>query len=289
MDHISECKKVLKSKQKTVCMLAPAFVADYEYPQIVYRLRALGFDKVVELTFGAKMTNLTYYSILKQEIDRTWIASPCPTLVNLIRNKYPHLIRNLIPVHSPMGSMSLICKKFYPEYKQIFVGPCITKKIEAEELGGIAGAITFKELNTLFEEYKIPEEITDRKYIKTFDKFYNDYTKIYPLSGGLSSTLHHEHILKKKEILIEEGMDDVIKILDGFKDGWYKKYKFLDILTCKGGCIGGPGMVGQYPLSKRKKRVLDYRDYTRRYEKDLGRTGKKVYVKDVSFERKFNN
>jgi iron only hydrogenase large subunit-like protein len=268
-------------------MLAPSFVADFEYPQIVYRLRALGFDEVVELTFGAKMTNLNYYTLLKKEIDRTWIASPCPTLVNLIRNKYPNLVPNLIPVHSPMGSMSLICKKFYPNYKQIFVGPCLTKKLEAEELGGISSAITFKELDKLFEEYDIPKEITEKKYTKTFDKFYNDYTKIYPLSGGLSSTLHHEHILKKKDILIKEGMKNIVKILDGFKDGWYKKYKFLDILTCEKGCIGGPGMAGQYPLSKRKKRVLEYREYARRYEKDLGRRGKKIHVKGISFERKF--
>jgi iron only hydrogenase large subunit-like protein len=186
-----------------------------------------------------------------------------------------------------MGSMSLICKKFYPNYKQIFVGPCLTKKMEAEELGGIAGAITFKELNTLFNEYKIPEEITDGKYMKTFDKFYNDYTKIYPLSGGLSSTLHHEHILQKKDIFIKEGMKNIVKILDDFKDGWYKNYKFLDILTCEKGCIGGPGMAGHHPLSKRKKRVLKYREYARRYEKDLGRTGKKVHAEGISFERKF--
>jgi len=287
MNHVSKCIKLLKSNQKTICLLAPSFVADYEYPEIIYRLRALGFDEVVELTFGAKMTNLAYYSILKEKIDRTWIASPCPTLVNLIRNKYPHLIRNLVPIHSPMGSMSLICKKFYPDHKQIFVGPCLTKKLEAEELGDIACAITFKELDGFFKKHNIPEKITEKRYMKTFDKFYNDYTKIYPLSGGLSSTLHHKNILKKKDILIKEGMNNIVKILDSFKDGWYKHYKFLDILTCDKGCIGGPGMASHYPLSKRRKRVLRYRDYARRYEKDLGRRGYKVHVEDIDFRREF--
>ena len=270
-------------------MLAPSFVAEYEYPNIVYRLRALGFTEVVELTFGAKMTNLTYYSILKDEIDRTWIASPCPTLVNTIRTKYPHLLRNLVPVHSPMGCMSLICDKFYSDYKQVFVGPCLTKKMEAEELGGIASAITFKELDQLFEMYKVPEEIKDQKYMETFDKFYNDYTKIYPLSGGLSGTLHHKNILKKKDIYVGDGMENVMNIFDNFKDGWYKKYKFLDVLTCEGGCIGGPGMAGHYPLKERRKRIIKYRDYAQRYEKDLGRRGKKLHVKDINFERKFTD
>lgn len=85
-----ECMQFDKSK-KYICLLAPSFVAQWDYPNIVYRLRALGFDNVLELTFGAKMTNLNYYELLKEQRDRTWIASPCPTLVNLIRNKYPHL------------------------------------------------------------------------------------------------------------------------------------------------------------------------------------------------------
>ncbi|MCD4811745.1 hypothetical protein K8R14_04040 [bacterium] len=287
MDHLKVCEKILKSKKDTVCMLAPSFVADYEYPDLIYRLRALGFDKVVELTFGAKMTNLTYYAILKEDIDRTWIASPCPTLVNLVRNKYPHLIKNLMPAHSPMGCMSFVCQKVYPKHKQVFIGPCLTKKIEAQELGTIESALTYKELEQLFTKYKIPEKVTDRKYLKTFDKFYNDYTKIYPVSGGLSSTLHHNEILKKKDILVEEGLGNITKIFDDFKDGWYKKYKFLDLLTCDGGCLGGIGMAGHFPVSQRKKRIYKYRDYARRYEKDLGRAGKKMHVKGIDFTRDF--
>lgn len=288
MDHLSETKKLLNSNQKSICLLAPSFAAEYEYPQVIYRLRALGFNEVVELTFGAKMTNLNYYSILKEKTDRTWIASPCPTIVSLVKNKYPHLVRNLVPVHSPMGCMSLICKKFYPEHKQVFVGPCLTKKIEAQDIGGIDSAITFKELDQLFEEYKISEKITEKKYMVTFDKFYNDYTKIYPLSGGLSSTLHHEQILKKKEIYVKDGMKKVMNIFDCFKDGWYKNYKFLDILTCEGGCIGGPGMAGHYPPKKRKKRIFKYREYAQRYEKDLGRAGRKIDAKGINFERKYD-
>ena len=87
MDHLSTLKNILNNKDDLVCMLAPSFIADYNYPDLIYRLRALGFTQVVELTFGAKMTNLTYYTILKNGIDRTWISSPCPTIVNLIKNK----------------------------------------------------------------------------------------------------------------------------------------------------------------------------------------------------------
>lgn len=232
-----------KQGQKYICLLAPSFASEYEYPNIVYRLRMLGFDKVMEITFGAKMTNLTYYSVLKESIEKkeqkTWIASPCPTIVNFIKVKYPHLIQNLVPVHSPLGCMSLICKKFYPKHKIVFVCPCFTKKLEAKEIENIDLVLTFTELNKLLQERKIPEKVTDSRYIQTFDKFYNDYTKIYPVSGGLSETLNYKKLLKKNEILVKEGLNELIPIFDNFKDGVYKKYKFLDILNCKGGFYSG--------------------------------------------------
>jgi iron only hydrogenase large subunit-like protein len=277
--------------KKYICLLAPSFVSEFDYPDIVYRLRALGFDKVVELTFGAKMTNLTYYTVLKDSIDKgekkTWIASPCPTLVNFIKVKYPHLVENLVPVHSPMGSMSLICKKFYPSHTQVFIGPCVTKKLEAQETGSVEHVLTFKELEEALKEKNIPERIDDPKYCESFDKFYNDYTKVYPISGGLSNTLNYKHILNDHDILVKEGLNDLVKIFDKFKDGRYKHYKFLDILNCKGGCINGPGMIGNRSIKERTKRVLKYREFAWKYEKDLGKAGSLVDAKGVDFKRKF--
>jgi iron only hydrogenase large subunit-like protein len=251
----------------------------------------LGFDQVVELTFGAKMTNLTYYAILKDSIEKgekkTWIASPCPTLVNFIKVKYPHLVQNLVPALSPMGSMALICDKLYPGYKKVFAGPCVTKKLEAKELGTVDEVLTFKELDALFKEKNIPEVVDDPQYCISFDKFYNDYTKVYPISGGLSSTLHYKNILKENEILVKEGFNDLIPIFDAFKDGMYKNYKFLDVLNCKGGCINGPGMIGERSVDERRKRILKYREDAQRFERDLGKSGEKVHVEGVNFERKF--
>lgn len=277
--------------QKYLCLLAPSFAAEFEYPEIVYRLRKLGFDEVVELTFGAKMVNIAYYELLKESIakgeKKTWIASPCPTLVNVVKAKFPELIPNLVPILSPMGAMALICKKFYPDYKQVFVGPCITKKFEAEELGTIDEALTFKELDELFKVNNVPEKITESRYCVTFEKFYNDYTKVYPISGGLSSTLHYNNILKEKDILVMEGIENIMKLLSEFKDGMYKNYKFLDILTCEGGCIGGPGMLTNQSVKVKTRKIVEYKEYASRYEKDLGRTGKKILVENIDFKREF--
>ncbi len=280
-----------KKGEKYISLLAPSFVTEFPYPDIVYRLRKLGFDKVMEVTFGAKMTNLTYYNIIKESISKgekkTWIASPCPTIVNFIRVKYPHLVENLVPSHSPMGCMALIARKMHPKHKIVFIGPCMTKKMEAGETGLVDHVLTFVELEQLFKEKDIPEEIEEGKYCIGFDKLYNDYTKIYPVSGGLSDTLNYRHILKKREILVMEGLNNLMPVFDKFKDGVYKHYKFLDILNCDGGCINGPAMISEKSLTQRRKKVFKYRDYARRYERDLGRTGLKAHADGINFERKF--
>ncbi|HKM20002.1 MAG TPA: [Fe-Fe] hydrogenase large subunit C-terminal domain-containing protein [Candidatus Dojkabacteria bacterium] len=279
-----------KKGQKYICLLAPSFITEYEYPNIIYRLRKLGFDKVMEVTFGAKMTNITYYSLLKESLEKgekkTWIASPCPTIVNFIRVKYPHLVENLVSAHSPMGCMGLYVKKKYPKRKVVFIGPCMTKKLEAGETGVVDDVLTFKELEELFKKYNIEEEVKENKYCIGFDKLYNDYTKIYPVSGGLSDTLHGG-LLKDKDILIMEGLNNLMPVFDAFKDGVYKHYKFLDILNCDGGCINGPGMISEKNIKERRKKVFKYRDYARRYEKDLGRTGLKAHAKGINFKREF--
>ncbi|MBN1374277.1 hypothetical protein JW962_03015 [Candidatus Dojkabacteria bacterium] len=285
MDVKQDLISLISKDSKVLCLLAPSFVAEFDYPDIIYTLRALGFDNVVELTFGAKMINHGYYEILKSDSDsRTWIASPCPTLVQLIRTKYPHLVRNLVPIHSPMGAMALICNKFFPGYKKVFVGPCITKKFEAKEIGTVDLSITFKELLEILDQVK---PVIKEEHKQTFNKFYNDYTKIYPISGGLSETLHYSKILDDKDILVTDGIREITQVLNGFKNGFYEKYKFLDILTCKGGCINGPGMCGTRLPAERKQRIIGYRDFARTSERDIGRAGTKVVVEDIDFTRKF--
>ena len=56
-----------------------------------------------------------------------------------------------------------------------------------------------------------------KKYAKKkilFDKFYNDYTKVYPLSGGLSKTANVDNVLKCNETKIADGIAEVIKFLN---------------------------------------------------------------------------
>ncbi len=47
-------------------------------------------------------------------------------------------------------------------------------------------------------------------------------------------------------------------------------------------------MEAKESVSNRRKKIYKYRDYARRLEKDLGKSGLKIHAEDINFERKFN-
>jgi iron only hydrogenase large subunit-like protein len=123
------------------------------------------------------------------------------------------------------------------------VGPCLTKKIEAKESGDVDVAITFKELQQIFDYYResnIPFkdfsfDITESGDAD-FDKFYNDYTKVYPLTGAVANTMHYKDILTPDQVLIVDELKNMPAAIEYMEKN--PNIKFLDPLACPGGCIG---------------------------------------------------
>ena len=269
MDEIEKTQRLLANKAKLVVMLAPSFVSEFNYPDIIFYLKKIGFDNVVELTFGAKLVNKEYHKILGCS-NCFLISSVCPGVVSVIKSKYPEYVKNIIPVVSPMVATARLCRKIYPKHKIIFISPCNFKKSEALEPTNskfIDVVLDYQELRKLFSNLKInPDKKINKK--EHFDKFYNDYTKIYPLAGGLSKTVHINGILTKDETKIIDGISKIQKFLN--KRG--KKAKFLDGNFCIGGCIGGP-CLSKGSLKSKKKRLLDYIElakHERIHQKDKG-------------------
>ncbi|MBT4257909.1 hypothetical protein HOD88_01865 [archaeon] len=263
-------------KGKYVALVAPSFVVQFSYPSIVSRLRKLGFDKVVELTFGAKLVNKEYHKLLSKKKDLV-ITSPCPGIVELINNKFPEYKKNLAKIDSPLIAMAKICKEIYPKHKTVFISPCNYKKKEAGSSKYVDYVIDYRELDKLFLKYKISE--SNKK--DSFDKFYNDYTKIYPLSGGLAKTAHLRGVIKKKEIKIIDGISKTMAFLKNPDP----KIRLLDVLFCEGGCVGGPSIVSNLNLKKREKKVKEYLKISKREEISSSKKGLFSRAKGILFSR----
>lgn len=147
--------------------------------------------------------------------------------------------------------MGKVCRKLYPKHKIVFVSPCNFKKLEAKTTDDVDIVIDMMELEGLLKRYKVKPI---KKGKAKFDKFYNDYTKIYPLAGGLSKTAHIKQILGPEESRSIDGIGNVAEFLKKPD----KKVRFLDANFCVGGCIGGPLLTPERTLEEKKKRVLAY-------------------------------
>jgi iron only hydrogenase large subunit-like protein len=280
----SDQKKVIKlinGKQKTILMVAPSFVVDFDYKKFVQLMKGFGFDLVSELTFGAKVVNQNYCKyISKNKNQEKFIASVCPMIVTLVKKQIPIVKKYLLPFDSPMIATAKILKKQNPGHKIIFLSPCGAKKVEANKSGIIDAVITFIEMKEMLHNKKLKKIITGGES-HLFDRFYNDFTKIYPLSGGLSATLHSKKIIKKEEIISCDNCTNIHEIFDNHPDKI-----FFELLFCKGGCIGGPGIESKLPILLKKKKVIDYCSNARR-EKIGDRKGINKYLKGLEFKTKF--
>lgn len=279
--------------EKIVCLLAPSFPVDFSYPEIIIRLKSIGVEKIVELTYAAKLINMEYEKILKENPTKRYICPNCPTVVKMIEVKYPELKEYIINVASPMVIMNRFVKKTYgPKYKTLFVWPCLAKKMEAKQYG-IDYAITFKELQTIFDHYKenaIPERAFTYSVTEDgtpdFDKFYNDYTKVYPLAWGVADSLHLKGVIDKEQILVVDGPTNLDAGFQQFKNNQH--IRFLDILACEWWCIGGPGMMSKEPIEARKQKVLAYKQYCKK-DKIWSKLGKFEYSDGLDLARSTNN
>ncbi|MCX6719599.1 MAG: hypothetical protein NTV36_00600 [Candidatus Staskawiczbacteria bacterium] len=255
--ELQEKIDLIKNNQ-AVAMLAPTFVIDFKYPNIIGMLRHLGFKEVTELTFGARMVNWAYANYIKEHTNQElFISSPCPTVVAFVKTQYPDLAKYLMPIVSPMVAMAKIHKKLNPNFKVVFISPCWAKEnLEAPKHPEIDAVITLKDLKQIFEQENIKEEDFEKDYY--FDSLIREYTKIYPVSGGLATTSHIQKLFKDGEILVCDGVENIKKTFEEVINKT-KPYKFLDLLNCPGGCIGGPAINRQdLSTDQRKEIIFEY-------------------------------
>lgn len=251
--------ELLSQGKKLTAMVAPSFPVDFSESQIVYSLHQLGFDRIVDLSLSIATINKMYESLLSKKPSLV-IAANCPATVDLVKTKFPELTNNVAQIYSPMVFMSKICQQKFPGYLNIFIGPCLFKKEEAKKYpDSIAIALTYKEIAEVFKiksiDYKSHQNDSDYQ----FEDFHDDLLEIFPASGGVKATIY-EGGLTHKQVIVCDGPKQLINLFSQLKEGKIdKNIRFLDVLFCKGGCIGGPGIKNKTTLNAYRRRLLEYR------------------------------
>lgn len=284
--------ELLESKLKVAAIVAPSFPAEFHeiinHRLLVSMIRSLGFAYVSEVAFGADLVAREYKKVFEQNGSLPVISSDCPAIVRYIEHYHPELIDSLVDIVSPMVAMTRVMRNKYGEdLKVVFIGPCIAKKDESEE---VDAAITFRELREMFLKKKMtPQGLTPTD----FDPPVGGKGAIFPVSRGLLNTVGIKEDIFERNIIIAEGRSDFQEAIKEFENGHISQ-EHLELLCCEG-CIMGPGM-SPYPYfassSKRFRKRANVSDYVmhkletldmQKWEKDL------ETFKEINFHREFVN
>lgn len=237
---ISQVEMILASETITAAAIAPTFPA--EFPDISYRkvagmLKALGFDYIFEVAFGADLVSLQYSKKIKDD-NSNYIGSTCPAVVAYVEKYYPQLSKNLIPVASPMVAISrVIHEKYGEDVDVIFIGPCLAKKDESDRTDDIREVLTFKELREMLDVRKIePDSVESIE----FDPPHPGKGALYPIGKGILQSANLEEDLMSTDIIATDGTKQFVQAIKDFSSEVHR-VKFLEVLSCNG-CIMGPGM-----------------------------------------------
>ncbi len=262
---VESVQMLLKSGERVIACVAPAFPADFRdisHTQFVGMLKKLGFYKVTEVAFGADIVALKYKEIFDNPNSSPLITSNCPSIVHYIRQYHPELVKSIAPIVSPMVAMARVVKlKYGDDCHVVFIGPCVAKKAESDDVDVV---ITFTELRELLYKEKItPDNIEEAE----FDPPVGGKGAIFPISRGMVQSVGIPDDIFGGNVVVAEGRVNFQEAIKEFEAGLMQNQN-LDLLCCEG-CIMGPGIINNGKQYSRRNDVSKYvKDKIRCIDKD---------------------
>ncbi len=257
---VDEVEALLASDAPVAAIVAPAFPAELganDYRRFVGAVRALGFDLVNEVAFGADLVADRYRQLLHRDSGQQWIATTCPALVAFVERYHPEAVPRLAPIVSPMVAMARVLRRLHgPKLRIVFVGPCIGKKAEAADplvAGEVDAALTFAELWRMFADHDVNVETAAPS---SFDPPEPGLGQLFPISRGLLQAADIQEDLLQTRVVSAAGRNEFVAAVRDFTAGELDA-RLLEVLCCNG-CIMGPGMTTQEPQFRRRAQVSAY-------------------------------
>lgn len=235
-DDTEKVKVLLQSGAPVYVSLAPSFAANYRgvgIESMREALKKLGFFDVEETALGATIVKTEYEKLLREEKRDIVISSCCHTINLLIQKYFPTVLPYLADVLSPMQAHCKDIKKRNPLAKTVFIGPCLSKKDEADYYAGITDAVlTFEELTNWLSAEHIELEA------KT-DSLEKSRARFFPTTGGILKTMDCN--AEDYTYMAIDGVENCIAALREIENGGIR-HAFIEMSACVGSCVGGPVM-----------------------------------------------
>ncbi|MGL6225331.1 MAG: [Fe-Fe] hydrogenase large subunit C-terminal domain-containing protein [Thermoguttaceae bacterium] len=254
--------RVLREREVPVYVsLAPSWVSEFKglpAPKMVAAIRKLGFNGVSETALGAELVSAEVAQLLKNNKNKLVISSACPVAVDYIRKYLPDFTESISPVLSPALSHAKMMKEqLGEECKVVFIGPCIAKKIEADnhpEL--IATSLLFPDLRSWFADAGIDPWKCEPGEDDQFLLAQSREGALYPIEGGMNDTIRAHGCCDETHFVTLSGIYALRQAFEGFTPGDVREPVFVETLACVGGCVHGPGTAHGSPGILERLRII---------------------------------
>lgn len=228
-----------------IVSIAPSFFGNFDNPfRILGVIKKLGAVYISETAVGAEFVTQEYKSIYESS-KKALITTSCPVIVKLVELYYPNFIQNLFSIVSPAIAHARFLEHFFGDVAKIFIGPCIAKK---EELENVYDAVlTFEELKFFIRSMNIDVSNYDERIP---DPPYPDKSRMYPMSGGI---LYSADENAYRHIILE-GTKNIVEFLEKFNNLDGEKV-IIEASACVGGCLNGPASDSNVSVWEKRRRI----------------------------------
>lgn len=235
--------KRIRGGKKVVAMVAPSVLAQFKQPieKVLGAIKALGFDDVIEVAYGAEETIRNEAEEFKERMEQGaafMTTSCCSAYVQLVKKHIPELMPYVSTTGSPMFYTARYARKKHPEGVNVFIAPCASKRSEGRENPDVDFVWTFRELEAIFEgmdidiescEPFVPEERAGRDA--------HGFAK----TGGVFAAVKNKIGDPTLQGTVIAGLDKKnIAMLRAYAKTGKCPTRMIEVMACPGGCIGGP-------------------------------------------------
>ena len=204
-------------------------------------MRAIGFDVIFEVSRAAELVSEATRKLIREgKLKTPIISSACPAVVRLIKIRFPDLCENVMPVLAPMEIAARLAREEVKKHTGLsdkdigvfFITPCAAKVTEISSPttgeksacnGAIAISKIYPQLTQAMDKLKVVEPIANSGLIGVG----------WATSGGESAAMLGD------KYLAADGIENVIRVLEGLEDDKIRDVHFVELNACSGGCVGG--------------------------------------------------
>lgn len=243
-DYIDDTRICMQrlEKDKTIILVSPAIrtALPNHWVGILDWFKSKGCV-IYDIALGADICTWAHLKVMQDQRRIKYISQQCAAVVKYIEAYQPSVLKNLSPIHSPIGCTVAYIKKYLRRTNPIAVlTPCLAQKNEFIETGLVEYNVTFKKLMEYFDANGIVLHTnSEDEYEYRFDDMQGQLGAAYIRPDGFKDNLQLH--APELDIYTSEGVNKVYSDIDAYADTKdSNRPEIMDVISCEYGCAMGP-------------------------------------------------